>query len=293
MQNTKDVLRQVKKIEIVTKNLVDGIIAGNYRSIFKGQGIEFSEIRDYRVGDDIRSIDWKVTARFNHPFIKEFIEDRDLNVYFVFDCSASGNFGNFVEKRSRAVELVATLMFSAVRNSDNVGMFLFTDNVEKYVPAKKGRRHVLKLIDLLISHKPVNKKTDIGKSLSSISHVIKKRSVVFVVSDFYNPDFVKSLKILRGRHDVVAIKTNDSREFDIPDVGLIELEDEETGEQILVDTSDADFRENYSRIMRNEEARLKRLFGRNGVDMIKIRTDGSYEKSLKKFFKIRQMRGIL
>lgn len=291
MRETKEILKQVRRIEIVTKNLVDGLITGEYHSIFKGQGIEFSEIRDYRPGDDIRAIDWKVTARFDHPFVKEFIEERDLNVYFVFDYSASNYFGNLIEKRRKAIELTATLMFSAMKNNDNVGLFIFTEDIEKFIPARKGRRHVLKLISSLVSHKPQSKRTDIEKALSHVSNIIKKRSVIFILSDFYNQDFSKPLKILKRRHDVIAIKVNDAREAEIPDVGLIQLEDEETGEQLLVDTSDQGFRDNYVRIVNKEEIRLRNLFNKNGVDVININTDSPYESPLRKFFRMRQIRG--
>ena len=291
MRETKEILKQVRRIEIVTKNLVDGLITGEYHSIFKGQGIEFSEIRDYRPGDDIRAIDWKVTARFDHPFVKEFIEERDLNVYFVFDYSASNYFGNLIEKRRKAIELTATLMFSAMKNNDNVGLFIFTEDIEKFIPARKGRRHVLKLISSLVSHKPQSKGTNIEKALSHVSNIIKKRSVIFILSDFYNQDFSKPLKILKRRHDVIAIKVNDAREAEIPDVGLIQLEDEETGEQLLVDTSDQGFRDNYVRIVNKEEIRLRNLFNKNGVDVININTDSPYESPLRKFFRMRQIRG--
>jgi len=292
MQETKEILKQVRKIEIATKHLVDGLIAGNYHSIFKGQGIEFSEIRDYRPGDDIRAIDWKVTARFDHPFIKEFIEERDLNVYFVFDYSASNSFGNLIEKRRKAIELTATLMFSAARNNDNVGLFIFTEDIERFIPARKGRRHILKLVSSLVSHQPQSKKTNIEKSLSYVSNIIKKRSVIFILSDFYNQDFAKPLKILKRRHDVIAIKVNDSREAEIPDIGLIQLEDEETGEQLLVDTSNQSFRKNYAKLVNKEEMRLSHLFNKNKVDIINISTDMPYEFPLRKFFKIRQTRGV-
>jgi len=291
MRETKEILKQVRRIEIVTKNLVDGLITGEYHSIFKGQGIEFSEIRDYRPGDDIRAIDWKVTARFDHPFVKEFIEERDLNVYFVFDYSASNYFGNLIEKRRKAIELTATLMFSAMKNNDNVGLFIFTEDIEKFIPARKGRRHVLKLISSLVSHKPQSKGTNIEKALSHVSNIIKKRSVIFILSDFYNQDFSKPLKILKRRHDVIAIKVNDAREAEIPDVGLIQLEDEETGEQLLVDTSDQGFRDNYAKLVNKEEIRLRNLFNKNGVDVININTDSPYESPLRKFFRMRQIRG--
>lgn len=292
MIETKEVIKQVKKIEISTKHLVDGIIAGNYHSIFRGQGIEFSEIRDYRPGDDIRAIDWKVTARFNHPFIKEFIEERDLQAYFVFDYSASGSFGNIIEKRRKAIELTATLMFSAIRNNDNVGLFIFTEGVEKFIPARKGRKHVLKLISSLVMHEPKSKKTDLKKTLSFVSNVIKKRSIIFIISDFYCQEFSKELSMIKNRHDVIAVRVNDARETSIPDIGLIQLEDEETGEQILLDTSDKEFRENYSKIVRNENQRLNSVFRKHKIDTVSILTDEPYEIPLRRFFKTRQKRMV-
>ncbi len=292
MDRTKEVIRQVRKIEITTRNLVDGLVAGNYHSIFRGQGIEFSEIRDYRPGDDIRAIDWKVTARFNHPFVKEFIEERDLRVFFAFDFSASGSFGNIIQKRRKAIELTATLIFSAMRNNDNVGLFIFTDHVERYVPARKGRRHALKLITHMVMHEPGSKKTDLNGSLSFISKVLKKRSILFIVSDFFSDDFGYPLAVLKGRHDVIAVRVWDSREMEIPDVGLIELEDEETGEQVLVDTSDEEFRKNYSKQIRAYNDRLNSLFRKHNIDAVDVVTDDDYAVPLKKFFRTRQMRGM-
>jgi uncharacterized protein (DUF58 family) len=289
MQQTKEIIRQVKTIEITTKQLVDGLVAGNYHSVFKGNGIEFSEIREYRPGDDIRSIDWNVTARFNHPYVKEFIEERDLHIYFAFDISASGSFGNRIAKRRKAVELTATLMFSALRNNDNVGLFLFTDHVEKFFPARKGRKHVLKLISGLVSYEPASKSTDIEQSLAFISNVVKKRSILFIISDFFSSDFVRPLKILKNKHDIIAIRIADAREKAIPDIGLIELEDEETGEQLLVDTSNKEFRDNYSHIMLEEEKRLNNIFRKHRIDIIDVITDESYEKPLKKFFYARKV----
>jgi len=288
MLSTKEVISQVKKIEITTKHLVDGIISGNYHSVFKGQGIEFSEIRDYKPGDDIRSIDWKVTARFNHPYIKEFIEERDLRVYFIFDYSGSGTFGNLIEKRRKAIELTATLMFSAMRNNDNIGLFIFTDVVEKFIPARKGKRHVLKLISSLVNYEPKSKKTNIDNALRYVSNIVKKRSVIFIISDFYGQEFSKPLGILKNRHDLIAIRVNDSRESSIPNVGLIQLEDEETEEQLLIDTSDENFRKEYSKVMLEEENRLDLAFKKRKIDTIKIISDEPYETPLRRFFKIRQ-----
>jgi len=208
------------------------------------------------------------------------------------DYSASNSFGNFVEKRRKSIELTATLMFSAMRNNDNVGLFIFTEDIEKFIPARKGRRHILKLISALVSHNAKSSKTNIERSLSHISNIIKKRSILFILSDFYNQEFAKPLKILKRKNDVVAIKVNDNREIEIPDIGLIQLEDEETGEQILIDTSDKDFRKNYSKIINKEESRLVHLFKKNKVDVINISTDLAYELPLKKFFKMRKKRVV-
>jgi len=292
MQDTKSVIKQVRNIELSTKKLVDGLIAGNYHSIFKGQGIEFSDIREYNSGDDIRSIDWNVTARFDKPYIKEFIEERDLNIYFIFDFSGSNSFGNITDKKNKAIELAATLMFSAMRNNDNVGAFIFTESVEKFIPARKGRKHILKLISTLISYNPKNTTTNIEKSLSFVSNIVKKRSIIFILSDFHNQEFSKPLRILNKKHDIIAIKINDDREIKIPDVGMIRLEDEETGEQIIVDTSDEEFRKEYSKIILNEEKRIKEQFNKNKVDTINIQTNDDYFLPLKRFFKIRQSRGV-
>lgn len=290
MYQPQEIIQQVKKIEITTKHLVDGLIAGNYHSVFRGNGIEFCEIRDYRPGDDIRAIDWNVTARFNHPFVKEFIEERDLRIYFVFDMSASGSFGNTIAKRRKAIELTASLMFSALRNNDNVGLFLFTDHVEKFIPARKGRKHVLKLVSSLVSHEPISMKTDLTNVLAHISNAVKKRSILFIISDFYCDDFVQPLKVMKNRHDIIAIKVTDAREKELPDIGLIELEDEESGEQMLVDTSDENFRDNFAKLMKEEEKKQQAIFRKYGVDVIGITTDEPYEKSFKKFFHERKRR---
>lgn len=290
MLQTKEIIRQVRTVEITTRHLVDGLIAGNYHSVFKGQGIEFSEIREYRPGDDIRTIDWKVTARLNHPFVKEFIEERDLRVYILFDYSASSNFGNRVEKRSKGIELAATLMFSAMRNNDNVGLFVFTDGVERHIPARKGRRHVLKLLSNLIAYEPRSRKTNLKKTLSFVAKVLKKRSILFIISDFIADEYSLPLSILREHHDVIALRIVDTRERNIPDVGLIQLEDEETGEQLLIDTSDEEFRKNFKKIMRHEERQLERRLKKLKIDTITVMTDEPYDIPLRKFFSRRQRR---
>ncbi len=292
MQRTKDIIKKVKKLEIVTKHLVEGLITGNYHSVFKGQGIEFSDIRDYHSGDDIRAIDWNVTARFNHPYIKEFIEERDLRVYFAFDMSASGSFGSNVSKRNKAVEVAASLMFAAMSNNDNVGLFLFTDDIETYIPARKGRKHVLKILSKLVSYEPKSTGTDLKTALAHISSVVKRRSIIFIISDFMTGDFMQPVKILKNRHDLIAIRISDIREKELPDVGLIELEDEETGEQILVDTSDEEFRERFKNLVQQKEDELTSSLRKVKIDMVNILTDEPHEVPLKKFFKTRMLKVI-
>ena len=288
MSQTKEILKKIKKLDIKTKQLVDGIISGNYHSIFKGQGIEFSEIRDYRAGDDIRTIDWKVTARFNHPYIKEFIEERDLQVYFVIDVSGSGSFGTNISKKEKSLEIIASLMFAALKNNDGIGIFLITDNVEKFIPARKGRKHVLQLLNILTTFTPNSTKTYLKKPLEQVSKIIKRKSIVFVISDFIdNGEFLKPLKILRKRHDVIALRIVDQREKEIPDVGMIELEDEETGEQILIDTSDEEFRNSYFKLVAENDSKFLTNMMKNKVDTISLLTDQDYSIYLKKFFKKR------
>lgn len=292
MQSTREIITKVKKLEITTRHLVEGLITGNYHSVFKGQGIEFSDIREYKPGDDIRSIDWKVTARFNQPFIKEFIEERDLRVYFAFDMSASGVFGTSVSKQNKALEVVASLMFAAMRNNDNVGLFTFTDDIEEYIPARKGKKHILKLLSRLVSSEPESSGTDLEKALIRISKVVKRRSIIFIISDFYTGDFSQPLKIMRNKHDVIAIRIIDRRELEIPDVGLIELEDAETGEQILLDTSDEEFRNRFAELMHQKQDELQNQLNRVHVDMVNILSDESYEIPLKKFFRKRIFKAV-
>ena len=288
---TLEILKQVRKLEISTKQLVDGLITGNYHSVFKGQGIEFSEIREYRAGDDVRAIDWNVTARFNHPYIKEFIEERDLHVYFVLDMSGSGGFGNNITKKRKSVEVASSLMFAALRNNDKIGVFLYTDTIETFVPARKGRKHVLRALSSIVSFTPKSHSTNLKTTLIQISKILKKRSILFVISDFFDSsDYFHPLKILRAKHDVIALKISDLREQQIPSIGLIELEDEETGEQILVDTSDSLFQKNYSGIVSKNEMKLVSNLRRLKIDFIKILSDEEYAIPLKTFFKKRVRR---
>lgn len=288
MSQSTNFFKKIKKIEIKTKHLVDGIITGNYDSVFKGQGIEFSEIRDYRIGDDVRAIDWKVTARFNHPYIKEFIEERDLNVYFVIDISGSGNFGSNVSKKEKSLEIIASLMFSALRNNDGIGVFLVSDRVEKFIPAKKGRRHVLYLLNLILNYEPKSLRTDLQKCLEHTAKTIKRKSIVVIVSDFNDETrFFKPLKVLRKNNDVIALKIVDPREQQLPDVGLIELEDQETGEQILVDTSDKNFRESYSKLISNKNSQFFSDMKRNKIDAVSLTTEEDFAVPIRKLFRKR------
>ncbi|HJT83291.1 MAG TPA: DUF58 domain-containing protein, partial [Nitrososphaeraceae archaeon] len=288
MQETQEILKQIKKLEISTKYLVNALITGNYHSVFKGQGIEFSELREYRSGDDIRSIDWNVTARYNQPYVKEFVEERDLHVYFILDMSGSGNFGNKIPKKRKALEIVASLMFAALRNNDNTGIFLFTDKIEKFIPARKGRKHVFQILSSIISFKPKSNTTNLKTTLIQVSQILKKRCILFIISDFFDSnDYIKPLKLLRGRHDVIILKISDLREQEIPEIGLIELEDEETGEQILVNTSDPIFQKKYAEIVLNNESQMISTLTKLKIDFIKILSDENYEIPLRKFFKKR------
>jgi len=288
MEQTQEILKQIKKLEISTKYLVDKLIAGNYRSLFKGQGIEFSELREYRSGDDVRSIDWNVTARYNQPYVKEFVEERSLEVYFILDLSDSESFGNKISKKRKALEIVASLMFAALRNNDNIGIFLFTEKIEKFIPARKGKKHVLQILSSIISFQPKSKITNLKATLVQVSQILKKRAILFIVSDFFDSnDYSKPLKILRRKHDIILLKIVDLREQEIPQIGLIELEDKETGEQILIDTSNPVFLRKYTEIVLDNELQFMSTLGKLKLDCIKILTDENYEVPLRNFFKKR------
>ncbi len=288
MPETKEILKQVKKIEISTNYLVEELLQGMYHSVFKGMGIEFSEVREYIYGDDIRTIDWNVTARMGHPYVKEFIEERNLTIYIVLDVSASNEFGNIKEKKRIAIELAASLMFAAIKNNDRVGLILFSDEVEKFIPPRTGKRFILKLIREMLYYKPKSKSTNLTVPLIFLSKIVKKKSAIFVFSDFFSIDFSKSLRILKNKHDVIAINLRDEREESLPEIGYVELEDEETGETIIVNTSDSEVRENFKKIIKEKNDELTHLFRKLKIDVIKIRTDETFEIPLRKFFKLRR-----
>jgi len=292
MPQVKEVLKRVKKIELKTKVLVDGLISGEYHSIFKGRGIEFSEVREYVPGDDVRAIDWNVTARLNAPFVKEFIEERDLTLFIVFDLSSSNEFGFKRSKKDVCYDIAASLMFAALRNNDNVGLCLFTDRVEKFVPPRKGKKHILKLLRELIYHEPKSKTTDIRTALSYLNKVIKKRSIIFIISDFLTPDFETPLKQLKSKHDVILVDIADVHEEDIPDIGYAFLEDYETGEQILVDTSDSEFRMRYTELVRTSREAFLTTLKRLNVDIIRMNTSEPFYVPLQTFFKMRERRVV-
>ena len=290
MPKVKEILKRVKKIEIKTNKLVEGLVAGNYHSVFKGRGIEFSEVREYVPGDDVRTIDWKVTARFNSPFVKEFIEERDLDIYIVFDCSASNEFGFEKSKKEVGIEIAASIMFSAIRNNDNVGLCLFTDYVERFIRPRKGKKFVLRLLRELIYYQSKNKKTDLNNSLIYLSKILKKRSILFIISDFLSANFEKPLKFLKNKHDVILIKLSDIREKEIPDLGYILLEDEESGEQILINSSDVNFREIYNKKVEEENKKLFNKMKKLGIDVIQVDTIEPFYIPLMKFFNMRRKR---
>lgn len=287
----KEILKKIRRIEIRTKKLVNDLFSGEYHSTFKGQGMEFEEVRQYEPGDDIRLIDWNVTARTGYPHIKKFKEERELSVVMLVDASSSGKFGTRGRFKSEtAAELCALLAFSAIKNNDKVGLIIFTDKIEKFIPPQKGRGHVLRLIREILFFEPQGVATDIGGALEYFSKVIKRKSVVFLVSDFLSENYIKPLRIANNKHDVVAIKISDPRETTFDNIGLIELEDAETGEVFMIDTSSKEFRKEFSVRTQEDNLALKKAFQLINLDFINIRTDQSYIVPLINFFKMREKR---
>ena len=287
----REILRKVRRIEITTRGLVDQVFSGEYHSVFKGRGINFAEVREYDYGDDIRTIDWNVTARTGTPHVKIFEEERELTVMLLVDVSASGNFGTRERmKGDLAVEVCSLLAFSAIKNNDKVGLIIFSDRVEKFVPPRKGRRHVLRVLREMLYHEPAGRATDLGAALEYLSRIIRRRAVVFVVSDFVSKPFEKALGVAGRRHDVVALRVRDRRESELPPVGLVELEDAETGERLVVDTSNRDFRAAFA--SRGEEARAAqdRTFRRSKVDVVDLSPGRPYLRPLMRFFEERGRR---
>ena len=286
-----EILRKVRRIEITTRGLVNEVFSGEYHSVFQGRGMNFAEVREYQYGDDIRSIDWNVTARTGTPFVKVFEEERELTVMLVVDVSASGNFGTRMRmKGDLAVEICALLAFSAIKNNDKVGLILFSDRIEKFVPPRKGRRHVLRVLRELLYHRPDRRGTDIGMALEYLARVTRRRAVVFLVSDFLAGGFGRALTIAGRRHDTIAVRVRDRRETELPAIGLVEFEDAETGERFVVNTSDRIFQQAFRRDRAAAEEELQHTLLHGKVDLIDVRVDRPYLQPLMRFFKERERR---
>ena len=288
---TKEIFKKVRKIEIKTRGLSSQIFSGHYHSSFKGKGMAFSEVREYQYGDDIRSIDWNVTARFNHPFVKVFEEERELTVMLLIDVSGSNEFGTRQQfKEEQMMEIAAVLAFSAIQNDDKVGVIFFSDKIEKFIPPKKGTSHILRIIRELIDFHPQSQKTDIAEGLRYLTNAIKKRCTAFIISDFMDKGFDNALKIASRKHDLVALRIYDKREIELPDMGLIKVYNKETNSKIWVDSSNSRTRENYNKWWREHDKYLTTVFLKSGVDSAQFSTDQDYVKPLVNLFKRREAR---
>ena len=284
----EEVAKKVRGIELRTKRLVNDVFSGEYHSVFKGRGIEFAEVREYGIGDDIRLIDWNVTARMGHPFVKTFEEERELTVMLVVDASRSGLFGTSgTFKEELAAEVSAVLAFSAIKNNDRVGLVMFTDRIELYIPPQKGRKHVLRVIREILYFRPQGRGTNITGALEHVSRILKRKSIVFLISDFMGSGFEAAASIAARKHDFIAVSITDEREQALSDSGVITFEDAETGDIILVDTSSRRLRRRYWDYMDSRSRELSRFFKRNGIDQIPLMTGRSYDNQLVRFFKSR------
>ena len=286
--DTKDLLKKVRKIEIKTRRLSDHIFSGEYHTSFKGRGMTFSEVRQYQYGDDVRAIDWNVTARYNEPFVKVFEEERELTMMLLVDISGSESFGTKNQlKRDMVTEIAATLAFSATQNNDKIGLLLFSDQIELFIPPKKGKSHVLRIIRELIEFEPKSKKTDLSQALKYLSGVLKKKAIVFVISDFMTTAYEHTLKIASKRHDVTGIRVFDQREESIPNIGIVNLLDAETGETLVVDTNSKSVRQNYEKFYLENVSYFRDIFSKCGAGTISSRVDESYVTKLLGYFKAR------
>lgn len=282
---SSELLKKVRKIEIRTRALTQQIFSGQYHSAFKGRGMAFSEVREYNYGDDVRSIDWNVTARFNHPYVKIFEEERELTVMLLIDVSASNIFGTRgMYKKDLITELAAVLSFSAITNNDKVGVIFFSNKVEKFIPPQKGRTHILRIIRELLNYEPTEKQTDISEALRYLTNAIKKRATAFVISDFLDTNFETALKIAKNKHDVVVVQTVDKGEMQIPAMGLMQIKDAETGKISLMDTSDKRFQKQYRNWWEEKDKQLSEILKKTGVDNVKLFTDKDYVPALKNLF---------
>ena len=291
----KELIKKIRYIQIYTSKAVNDVLAGGYHSVFKGQGMEFDEVRAYQPGDDIRTIDWNVTARTGHPYVKRYVEEREITVFFLVDLSASGSFGSKEKlKNEIAAEFCALLAFSAIKNNDKVGLIVFTDNIELFIPPAKGTSHVLRLIRELLyfdsGKKQQSTGTDIALALDYLGRVLHKRGVVFLVSDFLDHNFEKPLGVLARRHDLIAVTVSDPREYALPDVGLLEIQDSESGATVLVDTGSKEVRGRYEDLAKDRDEQLSSLFNSIGVGHIQLFTDRDYVLDLVKFFRKRMVK---
>lgn len=285
---TSELIKKVRSIEIKTKGLSRNIFAGEYHSAFKGRGISFAEVREYQPGDDVRTIDWKVTARLNHPYVKIFEEERELTFVLIVDVSGSGEFGSQAQlKKELITEIAAVLAFSAIQNNDKIGVVFFSDQVEKFIPPQKGKYHVLHIIRELLNFKPRHRTTDIGEALRYFSNVIKKRSTAFLITDFMGAGFHDAIKAAKSRHDLIALKVTDPREAELPPVGMTRVKDAETGKEIWLDASSSRVRKEYRKAFLEFEGELVTFLKKNGIDYIPVRTDRDYVVPLMNFFKSR------
>lgn len=291
MQEPGEILKKIRRIELRTRRLVDASFAGAYQSVFKGRGMNFEEVREYLPGDEIRTIDWNVTARMNTPYVKKFTEEREMTVVLVVDVSASGSYGSVENsKRELAAEVASILAFSAIQNNDKVGLILFSDEIELFIPPKKGRLHTLRLIREMLYFEPRRRGTNIANAIDYLNKVISRRAVVFLVSDFLGGDFVKPLTVAAKRHDVVAMPVIDPGEEELPSIGILTLEDAETGEQIDINTSNRAVANAFAVIEEKRHAELSRMFRQRRIDVIALRTDHDYLVPLRSFFETRERR---
>ena len=285
MSKISELLSQIKKLEIQTKDLVEGVESGAYNSKYRGGGIEFSEVREYIPGDDVKRIDWNVSARHNSLYVKEFVEENELNIYLILDLSASTNFGFMKSKLDLGFEVAVSLMFLALKNNDRLGLGIFTNQLEKFIPSKKGKRQLLKIIKELIEYKPKSKETDILKSLSTLKNKLKRKSIIYIISDFLSDDYQKPLKFLKLHHEVILINVSDIKEKKIPEIGYAYIEDAETGEQILVNTSSKIFQNQYREIMEQKIIENQNNMKKIGIDMINLTNEESFDITINKYFR--------
>ena len=298
-KSTKAIMSGMRQLEIRTRRMVNDSFAGEYHSVFKGRGMDFDEVREYSPGDEVRSIDWNVTARAGRPFVKKFTEERELTILLMVDISASGNFGSaHLSKRDLAAELASVLAFSAIRNSDKVGLILYTDRIERYLSPKKGRRHVLRVVRDILYHTPESRATDTVKALDVVNHVLHRRAIVFLISDFQSPgnsnkvqaELRRAMRQTNRRHDLIAVQIEDPREKQLPNVGILALEDAETGEVIELDTTNPAVRKHFSELSTDRARRLVNDFRSEGIDTLELKTNVPYMPALQRFFKTRERR---